>query len=149
MKRFDFPLERVRQYRELQLETEHAKLDQLLAKLHALDQLEANLARQRLDADDDLRRRTAAGTPVNPAEVASMTGFRAYCKQMAQALAARRAELEHQIAIQRREVLEARRRYEVLDRFRTRQKKRWSFELGKEQDALADENYLARWPRQA
>jgi hypothetical protein len=149
MKRFQFPLERVRQYRQLQMETEHAKLEQLLAKTSAIDQLEANLARQRLEADDDLRRRTAAGAPVEPSEVASMTGFRAYCKQMAQTLAARRAELEHQIAIQRRELMEARRRYEVLDRSRSHQKKRWTFEFGKEQDALAEENYLSRWQREA
>jgi hypothetical protein len=145
MKRFQFPLDRVRQYRLLQMETEHVKLEQLLAKRHALEQLEANLARQRFEADEQLRRQTRAGTSVEAGEVASMAGFRAYCKQMGQLLASRRAELDHQIAAQRREVLEARRRYEVLDRFRVKEKVKWTAEFNKELDTLAEENYLSRW----
>jgi hypothetical protein len=131
------------------MESEHAKLEQLLARTHAIDQLEANLARHRLEAEGDLRRRGEHGSTVDPAEVASVGGFWAYCRQMAQALATRRAELEHQIAVQRRELLEARRRYEVLSRFRGHAMRRWSLEFDKEQCALADENYLARWSRRA
>jgi hypothetical protein len=147
MKRFQFPLEQVLRYRQLQMESEHAKLEQLVAKTLAIDQLEANLARQRLEADDDLRRRTERGSAIDPTDVGAMNGFRAYCRQMAQTLAARRAELEHQIAIQRRELLEARKRYEVLNRFRGHSADRWSFEFAKEQNSLAEENYLARWHR--
>jgi|SRR5687768_3392348 len=81
---------RLRQYRQLQLETEHAKLERFLAKLHALDQLESTLSRQSSPGDQDLRH------------------------PHAMMLAMRRAELQHQIAVQRMELTEARRRYELL-----------------------------------
>ena len=145
MKRFTFPLERVRQYRFLQLETEQGKLEQLIAKMHSLDLVEKDLVRQGLEAEEDIRARTTAGSPVETAQVCSMSDFREYLKRMAATLAARRAELNHQIAVQRRELLEARRRYEVLDRFRGREKGRWKTAFDHELEQLAAENYLSRW----
>jgi multidrug resistance efflux pump len=135
----------VRQYRLLQMETEQNKLEQLHAKVHALDQMEAELDRQRREAEDDVRRRTAAGSPVDPNDVSSMTGFRDYIRKMAEMLATRRVELNRQIAAQRQELLEARRRYEVLSRFRDKSKAQWTADFNKEQEELAGENYLARF----
>ena len=145
MKRFTFPLERVRHYRFLQLETEQGKLEQLLAKLQTLDQLENDLTRQRLEAEEAVRALTKAGAPVEPAQVCSMTDFRGYLKQVAATLALRRAELSRRVAVQRQELLEARRRYEVLDRFRGREKLRWKAAFDQELEQLAAENFLARW----
>lgn len=147
MKRFEFPLERVRQYRHLQMETEHARLEQLHAKMHAIDQMEAELDRQTRRAEDALRASLSPGAAVDPAQTGSMSDFRAYQQAMARMLATRRAEMTHQIAVQRQELLEARRRYEVLDRFKGKSRKEWTAAYDREQDELAGENFLARYGR--
>jgi hypothetical protein len=144
VKRFQFPLERVRQYRQLQMETEHAKLEQLHAKMHAIDQMESELDRQRRQAEEDIRHLTARGSAVDPNDVAAMTGFREYMKKMAAMLAARRHELNQQIVAQREQLLAARQRFEVLTRFREKGKAEWILAFDHEQEQLASENYLAR-----
>lgn len=145
MKKFEFPLERIRQFRKLQMETEQARLEQCNARLMAVDAMIGESKRQRLDADADVRRVESSGGEVSIAAVRSHSAFRGYLTRVDQMLAARRTQAEADLETQRGALLEARKRYEILDRFKDQSRKGWQAEFDREQEALAGELFLAKW----
>jgi hypothetical protein len=58
---------------------------------------------------------------------------------------ARRQQVSLDIDAQRGRVLDARQKYEMLDRLKTRSQGVWRAECNREQENLAGELYLARW----
>jgi flagellar export protein FliJ len=149
MKRFTFPLERVRQYRQLEMETEQARLEQAQARLQAIHAMKVELDRQRNNSVAAARRLRRTSNAVSMAEVAQEAQYAGYLRRMEQALESRRAQAQLVVDQQRQVLLEAKRRFEVLDRFRTRSHDAWQRALNREQEQLAGELYLARWKRRA
>jgi len=149
MKRFVFPLERVRQYRKMQLEIEHARLEQCGARLAAVQIMESELQRQRLNSDQDLRDDAAPGRAVPTADLTTLPAWRGYLSRMEHVLTERKAESSREFLRQRESVLDARRRYEALDRRRGKAQETWRNGLDREEEAFANELFLGRWKRRA
>lgn len=147
MKRFEFSLERVRQFRKLQMESEQARLEQARSRLEAVDAMIAELNRQRSLAQDSSRRARGQGGAVSMTDVAGHAQFALYLQRMEYALNARRQQALLEMERQRHILLEARKKYEMLDRFRESSLAAWQADFNREQENVAGELFLAKWTR--
>jgi flagellar export protein FliJ len=145
MKKFQFPLQRVLEYRKLQLECEQARLEECLARLQAVDAMEKELERQRSEAEHDIRVRRASEYAVPAAEGVAFSGYAGHVTRVGQMLAMRRSENTRHVEQQRAVVLDARQRVEMLDHARQRARQRWLKDSDREQEQLASDLHLARW----
>ncbi|HZT40525.1 MAG TPA: hypothetical protein VFA28_21725 [Bryobacteraceae bacterium] len=141
MKRFDFPLERVREWREKQAAAEEAKLERLLGELSAIEAASAELERERERNEQMIVR--AEG--VTALDLRALDGFRRYVKAERARIENLRADCQKRVAAQRAAILEARRRFQLLERLKQRRLYAWTADLNRELEANAAEAYLARW----
>jgi len=141
MKRFRFPLDSVLRWRESAREQEEAKLQNLLAEeqriLRAIEQARAegaaaerSIREQRQMVSTDLR---------------SLAAFRLHLEQRLKTLAQRRADQTTLIEQQRRAVLEAERRFQLMVKLRNRRLSEWQYEASRENEAFSQEAFLGRW----
>jgi len=143
MKKFSFPLETARRWRERQAEMEEARLQTLFGQRQAIERRMAAL-------DDELRveHRRIEGRSSDARELAMLDEFRIWVNREKQRLTAGRAECERRIAAQRATVVEARRRFQLVDRLKEKALIEWHAANAKEQEDMAAELYLARRIRQ-
>lgn len=143
MKRFHFSLERVRQWRHVKLETEEAKLEQLIADKQALLRHGEVLMERLLEAENAVW----AGESADALQLRALDDFRQYIASENGKLQRKIAESEQLIQTQRERVVEERRSARLLDRLRDRRHTEWEKDFDRELEALAAESYLARWVR--
>ena len=145
MRRFDFSLERVRQFRREQAEIEEAKLGALLAERRKIERQREVLAEQRAEAE-----RLALQLPVRSAvELGAVDAFGRHVRSERERLARKIVECDARITGQRRSVAEAQRRYRLLEKLKERRMNEWRREYDRELEILAAEAYLAGWSRRA
>lgn len=143
MKKFQFPLSRVMDFRRTQARVEEIKLEALYAELRAIDAREVASIEERVRSEKALK-----GAP-------SVTGFdlevfdsyrealREDQKRMDKARADCRRRIDAQVA-----VLTAKRRdVKLLEHLQERRFGKWEKEMFKEIDRQADEAYLARFSK--
>lgn len=143
MKRFDFPLERVRKWRESLAEIEEAKLAGLHAELRAIEARQAEVAGELAAAEQIVRTNAVARAE----ELAALDGYREWVRGTQVVLAQRAAGSRDRIAQQQQALVEARRRFRLLDLLKTRSQEQWKTEFARELESLASEVYLAQWRR--
>jgi len=140
MKRFHFPLERVRRWRSEQASLEELKLQQLRAQL-------ASLGSEKYQVQEDLaqnERQLFAERSLTSIDLESLDSYRFYVRGRVRDLEQRERACEEKITNQRRQVIEARRSFELLDRLRTGALQHWTAAAAKEQEDLAAELFLSR-----
>jgi flagellar export protein FliJ len=141
VRRFDFPLERLRLWRQKQLEAEEEKLRRLLAEAYAM---EAEL--RRLASEEEAAVRAVMElAAVTVEQLSWVRQWREYARRETRRLNACLAELQHRIEDQKQLVLEAYRRIESLDQLKQRQFAEWAIEAGKEEQAAVEELVVSRW----
>lgn len=145
MKRFAFPLERVRQWRSLQVDLEFTRLQKLFDDRARLDQYAAELERQVRKAEYRLAAAVAAGNGVDGGQLSRLDDFHIYANRQRHLLTAQREEIDRQIDEQRRRLIGARRDFLLLERLKQKARQAWDQEYSKELESLAGELYLARW----
>ena len=143
MKKFSFPLETAHRWRESQAEMEEARLQKLFAEKHAIDRRVAAL-----DGELQAEHRRIEDRISDARELAMLEEFRAWASGEKRQLSAARAECERRIAAQRTALVEARRRFQLLDRLKEKSLIAWHAANAKEQEDLAAELYLARRVRE-
>ena len=143
MKRFHFSLERVREWRRLQLETEQERLEQLIRERQALMKERESLESCLAEAESAVW----TGAATDAFELRALDEFRLYIASEQRKLAQRMTVCDRKIAEQRERVIEERRRAALLDRLRDRRRAEWQKDFDKELEALAAESYLANWVR--
>ena len=141
MKRFNFPLERVRRWRGEQADLEAMKLERLFGDLSALERQRAQLLMDRAEAEGILNMQQ----PLPAAELSNLDSFRQYVQARCQSIEGLKQLQQDKIAKQREVLMEASRQYELLERLRKRNLLKWKTESDREQEALATEMFLARW----
>ena len=143
MKRFEFRLERVLNWRRSRLDLETAALGRLHASAQAID-----LRRQELETERSAAARSlvTAGS-VDAQQLAALDAFRGWVRQERERLARERAACERKIEEQRRIAVEAQRSLRLLERLRERRWTEWETEFARELDGLAGELHLARLTR--
>ncbi|MBZ5606892.1 MAG: hypothetical protein LAP38_01430 [Acidobacteriia bacterium] len=140
MKRFHFPLERVRRWRSEQASLEELKLEQLRAELSRLGgakrQVEADAARA--------AEQVLAQASMDALELISLDSYRLHMRQRVREIEQLELQCEAGIVEQRKRVIEARRQTELLDRLYNKAWDQWSAAGNKEYEDLAAEMFLAR-----
>ena len=139
MRPFQFPLEKALEWRRLQLELEESRFKRQSAALAQLDRTRAELEVSVIRAEVQVR----AWTPLAGKDLAALAGYREHVERKEQALAKRRATCQEQLVAQQRLMLEARRRFRLLERLRERRLAEWRVERDRELEEFATECYLA------
>ena len=145
MKRFDFPLDRVRRWRVEQLHLEELKLQQLLAERQALARGKQQI-RQELERT---QRSLLAQPSLEAVELETLDCFHHFVHARIRDFENREGEAEAKIVVQRQRVLEARRQSELLERLRHKALAEWRAAADHEQETLAAELFLAKTIRNA
>lgn len=147
MKRFRFPLERVRHWRQSQLDLELAQLDQLIGKLNRMEAERTELRRRLREAGAALQSTAAAGRQVDAGRLRELDDFRHYTAREEARIVTAEAEVQHRITQQRQAVTRARREVKLLDRLRERAYEKWDYEFQREIEETAADLHLAQWSR--
>jgi flagellar export protein FliJ len=143
MKKFNFPLHSVLQWRTARLEEEERRLQRLTLKQH---QTQAEIAwnnGQRSRINEDLQ----ATSSVTSIDLAGVAAYQRHLVQCHEALATHAQHIAQQIEDRRESLLDAKRELETCHRLREKAVVAWRKELEVELDGDAAELYLAQWHR--
>jgi flagellar export protein FliJ len=143
VKSFHFPLQRVLDWRGLQMRSEEEKLAGLQHALAALIQRENALVAADLKAEMDLVKLASISGP----ELQALAAFQKRVKTDRAALVAQRAQCVAQIGEQRKRLLKARRDFRVLEKLKERRWKTWTYLTDREIETTAAEAYISKWIR--
>jgi flagellar export protein FliJ len=141
MKKFRFALDKLRSWRQIQCDTEQARLQALL-----LEDRQIKLRRDSLAQDLDRSLAAVVEGRFNQAEeLFALNQFSMFVQGESQRLARLRSQLAQTIEKQRLVLVEARRHVEVLDQVRDSRLKQWRVDAEREQENLVAELVVARW----
>jgi hypothetical protein len=133
----------VLELRERQLEVEEIKFKQHLATVADLDRARAELEAAGNRAEVEVRK----WSPVAGADLAALGSFRIGVRIKEQQLGVRRESARKALETQQAAMLEARRRWRLLERLKERRRVEWQAASDRELEELASESYLAGWTR--
>jgi len=144
MKIFRFPLQRVLEWRALQLRVEEEKLASLQQQLAALLQLREKLAAERNRSQSHLfATGTAAGS-----DLQTWALYQARLVKQQELLKTQLLQCEKLTLEQRQRLLKARTDHRVLERLKERRWKQWVYLNDRELEDSAAEAYLSKWSRE-
>lgn len=142
MQRFKFPLQSVLEYRQLQLDLERARINELLGALTSLED-ERERLRAHLAAEEQSTKYQGA---VEPLELLALDAFARSAANQQDRIGRRRRELMATLDQQKQKVVEAQRNYDLLEKLHDRRRSSWRHAESKELDDLASDAFLARRP---
>lgn len=143
MKRFVFPPERVRRWRQEQLELQTAKLQQLCGQLAALGQEKARIESEGAASAHKLLQQAS----IDAGELQALDAYRQHVRARIAEIERGEQQVRAQIEQQRARVIEARRQAELLERLKAKMFEQWQALAQQEEETLAGELYLAKWGR--
>jgi flagellar export protein FliJ len=143
MKAFRFPLQRVLEYRELQMRTEEEKLSTVQNQLAEVLHRENALTAAQLNAEMNLLGQSL----VEATEFRALSAFQLRIRSEKISLLAARKNLETQIAEQRKRLLKVRKDCKILENLKDRRKKAWTYLSDREIENTAAESYISSWAR--
>jgi hypothetical protein len=143
MKSFRFPLQRVLDWRRLQLRTEEEKLGVLQQKRATLLHREKAIAAAQTRSESSVLGRPS----MEGSELRVLAGFQFRIKSERSALQTSRTQCEGQIALQLKRLLKARQDCSVLEQLKEKRHQAWVYLGAREVEETAAESYLANWIR--
>ena len=144
MKIFRFPLQRVLEWRALQLRVEEEKLAGLQQQLASLLELREKLAAARNRSQSHVFSSGAAAG----SELQSWALYQARLAKQQELLKTQLVQCEKLITEQRQRLLKARTDHRVLENLKERRWKQWVYLNDREVEGTAAEVYLAKWGRE-
>jgi flagellar biosynthesis chaperone FliJ len=141
MKQFRFPLDSVLHWREMTVEQEEAKLRGLLLE----DQRIALAIEQTWAEGAAAERAIREQREIMSTDLRSLGAFRLRLEEKRRTLHQQKAQQAALIDQQRRAVLEAQRRFQLLVKLRARRESEWQYEAGRETETFSQEAFLGRW----
>ncbi len=144
MKTFRFPLQRVLEWRALQLRVEEEKLAGLQQHLASLLQLGEKLAAERNRSQAQL---FSSGTAVG-SDLQSWALYQARLVKQQEILKIQLAQCEKLTLEQRQRLLKARTDHRVLEKLKERRWRQWVYLNDRELEDTAAEVYLSKWSRE-
>lgn len=144
MKTFRFPLQRVLEWRALQLRVEEEKLAGLQQHLASLLQLGEKLTAERNRSQAQL---FSSGTAVG-SDLQSWALYQARLVKQQEILKIQLAQCEKLTLEQRQRLLKARTDHRVLEKLKERRWRQWVYLNDRELEDTAAEVYLSKWSRE-
>lgn len=143
MRRFHFPLERVRQWRDGQAALEELKLEQLLQNVAALERAKQSIETERAESERQLLSRKT----IEAAELQNLDSYQLHSRDKIRDIENRKRQASVEVDQQRQRVIGARRDAELLERLKQKAREAWQAASDREEEALVAELYLARRTR--
>jgi len=144
MKTFRFPLQRVLEWRALQLRVEEEKLAALQQQLASLLALREKLSAERNRSQAHL---FASGTAAG-SDLQTWALYQARLVKQQELLKTQMAQCEKLTLEQRQRLFKARTDHRVLERLKERRWRQWVYLNDREQEDTAAEVYLSKWSRE-
>jgi flagellar export protein FliJ len=143
MKRFHFPLERVRRWRAEQAAVEELKLQGLYGRMAALVDEKAKVESERAASEHQVLEQAS----VEASELQALDAYRWHARNRIAGIEKRQRDVAAQVEQQRQTLMEARRKAELLERLKTKMFEQWRALTDREEETVAAELYLAKWRR--
>lgn len=143
MKTFNFPLQRVLDWRSIQMRTEEEKLAGLQYKLASIIARDKALTEAELETETDL----AKSPTLNGMDLQRFAAFQLRVRSERASLQASRIQCDAQIIEQRKRLLKARKEARVLEKLREKRLEAWTYLNDREVETIAAEAYISRWAR--
>src|SRR4029077_1007221 len=131
MKSFQFPLQRVLDWRALRMRAEEEKLASLQQKLAAVVHRETVLTAAELRSETGLMEMPA----IDGADLRALAAYQLRLRKERAALKAERTQCEALIADQRQRLLKARRDCRGLEKLKEKRKRMWTVQFDREIEA--------------
>lgn len=139
MKRFEFRLDSVLRLRQMQLESEQVKLQQLLAEKQRLNANLEEITKERRDVKASVYNLTN----LDNAELRTMSAFLLGMDAQAGTLRARLDGMARPIEEQRQAVAKAERKVRLLEKLRGAKLEEWKRDVDREIETIAQEAWLS------
>jgi hypothetical protein len=131
-------------WRRTELEMEELKFKGQIAALAELDRARAELEAEGIRAELQVRDwKSTSGY-----DLAALGSFRLRVQKREREIAAQRDQGQRQLETQQAAMLEARRRFRLLERLRDRRMHEWQAACDREVEETAAESYLSRFSRE-
>jgi hypothetical protein len=143
MKRFQFPLQRVLEWRSIHMRSAEEKLTRLQEEQAALVHRETALRAAEIKAEVGLLKLAV----MDGSDLQSLAAFQLKMRAQRAELQEARVKNQAQIVQQRTRVLVARRDFRVVEKLKEKRLQAWTYMSDRETEETAAENYLARWAR--
>jgi flagellar export protein FliJ len=140
MKTFSFRLERVLEWRQVQLDVEQSALGRVAAEFARWETVLANLGNARAKAEGLVQ-----SGPVDGADLGALASYQEHIEQQRKTALDRRRDCAARLEKQRARLLQARRDHRLLEKLRQVRRAEWETAVDREFEALAAETYLAQW----
>jgi flagellar export protein FliJ len=141
MKKFNFPLARVMDFRRMQARVEEVKLETLYAELRAIDTREVALIQEKAQAEKTLK----SAKSVTGFDLEVYDSYRVAMKEDQKRIAKARADCRKRIDGQLAVLMAKRRDVKLLEHLKEHRFEKWEKEMAKEIDQQAEEAYLAKF----
>ena len=141
MPSFRFPLGKVLEWRQTQLEIEEIKFKRETAALAEIDRQCAECEASGIQAELQVR----AWDAVTGRDLEALGSFRLRVKERDAEFAGERAAQVKKLAEREAAMLEARRRCRLLERLKERRAEEWRTEENRVLETAASEAYMAQW----
>jgi len=143
MNTFQFPLQKVLDWRRAQLELEEARFQQQMAALASIERAYAEMEASGIRAEMQVRR----WDPLAGRDLAALGSFRLLVRARERDIALQRVACQKELESRKAVMLEARRRCRLLEKLKERRLAEWSVARDRELEQVASESFLARWAR--
>jgi flagellar export protein FliJ len=143
MKAFRFPLQRVLEWRALQMRAQEEKLATLQVKLGEVLHRENALVMTELNAEMNVLRQPA----VKGSEFRALASFQVRLRSERLTLQKSRRLLEGQIDEQRKLLIKARKECKTVENLKEKRMQQWSYLHDRELENTAAESYISSWVR--
>ena len=143
MKRFEFHLAKVRDYRRQRLEMEEAKLQPIFAQRQALESESARLDREAVETRKSLLTTVSAQSQ----DLAAMDLYLRHLGVTKKKHSVKVEDCRIKLGEQQKMIVEARRAVRLMEILEERQHREWRTSVDREQENLSSELYVARWKR--
>ena len=141
MKKFSFPLDKLRNYRQMRFQQEEARLQRMLAEIQFLEQQRQALLAEEQRAVDRVRELSVI--PVE--DLVSLDLFRQWSEHERSRMKAAVSELRQQLERQRGIVVQSKRELEMLAHLRDRSHMAWQRAAEQELESNVAELVTSRW----
>jgi flagellar export protein FliJ len=141
---FRFPLDRVLDWRRIQMRAEEEKLAIEQQKLDQVTQRIQTLASAEMRSEWDVRKLETAGA----GDLRALSAFQTRARKMNEALIAEKQKCEKQIVAQRARLIKARKDFRILEKLKERRHKTWMYLSEREIENIAAEAHLSRIARE-
>ena len=143
MQRFEFPLDRVLDWRRKQRDLEESRLASCLQLLNAVDKRIERLRDERASIDREPLRRST----IPAADLFNLSLYHVRVRKEELELAEERRRRLQSAAEQRARVQQAQQRVKLLEKMREGRLAEYTAAASREQEQAATESYLMRWPQ--